>query len=161
MSTVVLASHLPGEGHFRSERHRVLAVPCVADTDYSQGWQALWDTDLTIVGVEHDHEVSDELVQGLLDCPHSLCAWAYLLHMPSTGGASHYAQRDGGPNYGDWIKPGVRWCGFSGIGFCKIAPEARVRSLAESPWQIVDCAISRATDGDWHVHWPAIDHFHR
>jgi hypothetical protein len=117
-----------------------------------------WRTSHTLVNVEHDHDPSDELIQELLDCPEPMCVWAYMLHhLP---GPPHYAQRDGGPGYGEWIRPGVEWCGFSGIGFCKITPGARVRPLGESPWQEVDCAVSRATDCKVHVHWPAVAHHH-
>jgi hypothetical protein len=124
--------------------------------------QALWPSDKAIVNVEHDMEVSDELIQQLLDCPHPLCTFAYKLYWPSTHQAQpHYAQRDGGPNYGEWIKEGVECCGFSGIGLCKIAPEARACPLADSHWSTVDCAISRSTEGDWHVHWPEVEHYHR
>jgi len=122
----------------------------------------VWGTDATIVNVEHDMECSDELIQQLLDCPHPLCTHAYKLYWPSTHQVRpHYAQRDGGPNYGEWIKEGVEWCGFTGIGFCKITPEARVSALVESPWQTVDCDVTKATEGPWHVHWPEVEHYHR
>jgi hypothetical protein len=168
MRPVVVASHLLGEGHFQSERFEVVPVECVGDTDYSRGLQAVWGTDATIVNVEHDHECSDLLIRQLLDCLHPLCTHAYKLYMASTGGLPHYAQRDGGPNYGQWITEGMEWCGFTGIGFCKITPQARVRPLVESPWQTVDCEVTKATDGPWHVHWQegkngptSIEHYHR
>lgn len=164
-SEVVLASHLPGEGHFRSERFRVVSLPCEGDLDYSHGMQTLWATGKAICNIEHDMECSDELIQELLDCPHPLCTHAYLLYWPSTHQAQpHYAQRHGGTNYGDWIKQGEEWCDFSGIGFCKIVPQARVRPLVDSHWSIVDCAVTNATDAHWHVHWKngvGVEHWHR
>jgi hypothetical protein len=163
--TVVLASHLPGEGHFRSTKHTVVPIPCVGDRDYSDAMRRWWGTSHDLVNVEHDHDPTDEQIQELLDCPHDLCTFAYLLHhLPEP---AHYAQRDGGTGYGEWIKAGVEWCGFSGIGFCKITRGVRVRPLEASSWQEVDCRVSDATDADWHVHWKSgpdgpvgVDHFH-
>jgi hypothetical protein len=151
--TIVLASHLPGEGHFRSTEHTVIPIQCVGEHDYSRAWQQWWQTSHALIGVEHDHDPTDEQITELLDCPHPFCVFAYLLHIPSTGGPSHYAQRHGGTNYGEWIEQGEEWCDFSGIGLCKIKPEARVRRLESSSWQEVDCRISDATDCKVHVHW--------
>jgi len=139
-----------------------VALPCVNKYDYSRGWQTLWPTDLTLIGVEHDMEVDDGLIDELLACPEPFCTWAYLLHQPSTGGVSHYAQRLGAkpPAGGDWIREGVEWCSFTGIGFCKITAVARVRPLKEGTWQFVDCQVSKATDVRVHVHWPPVAHHH-
>jgi hypothetical protein len=162
---IVLASHLPGEGRFRSEQFRIVSLLCVDDLDYSRGLQSLWGSDHTLIVLEHDMECSDELIQGLLDCPHSLCTHSYLLHWASTHSAKpHYAQMVGSrPSVGggDWIKRGDEWADFTGIGFCKITPEARVRPLEETGWQDVDCAVTKAVEGRWHVHSPPIEHYHR
>jgi hypothetical protein len=139
----------------------VVALPCSGDHDYSRGLQALWPTGQTIVNVEHDMECTDELIDQLLGCPHPLCSHAYRLHPVTTGRPSHWAHRDGGTNYGEWVETGTEWCGFTGIGFCKITPAARVRPLADSHWTAVDCAVSDATEGDWHMHWPGVEHHHR
>jgi hypothetical protein len=129
----------------------------------------LWGGTHTLINVEHDHECSDDLIQELLDCPEPLCSHAYTLFMPSTGGLPHYAHRTGPkpPAGGEWIKQGDEWADFGGIGFCKITPQARVRPLAQSSWQVVDCAISKATDARWHVHWQqgpsgpvGVEHYH-
>jgi hypothetical protein len=138
----------------------VVPVPCVGELDYSRTLRSWWRTSRTIVNVEHDMEVSDELIQALLDCPHPFCTHAYTLFPVSTGKRAHYAQAASKPHIEDWIAAGVEWCAFTGIGFCKITPEARARRLGESTWQFVDLAVSAATDCPVHVHWPAVSHYH-
>ena len=161
---VILASHLSGEQHFRSAQHMVVPIPCHGPLDYHKGVAAWWETSRTIINVEHDHEVSDELIQGLLDCPHNFCSWAYWLGIPS--GGPHWAHRTGKqpPCGGVWIETGDEWADFGGIGFCKITPEARVRPLRgpwdrkrqvwqDVDWQSVDIAVFAAVDERVHVHW--------
>jgi hypothetical protein len=162
--TVILASHLPGQPHFESRRFKVIPVECVGDFHYWQGWTDQWPSDQTIVNVEHDMECSDTLIQELLDCPEPLCTHAYTLYLPSVGaGPPHYAQRTGPkpPAGGEWLNGGEEWCDFTGIGFCKITPRARVAPLERVSWQTVDCSVALATEGRWHVHWPGVEHDHR
>lgn len=157
---IVLASFLPGEEHFKSERFDVVPVCCVDPLDYWRGVEAHWGSDDTLCVVEHDMEVNDELISELLDCPHPMCSWAYWLGIPS--GGPHWSHRTGlkPPCGGVWIQEGEEWADFGGIGFCKIAPEVRVRPLPESTWQFVDIAVFSAVDLRCHVHWPAVEHFH-
>jgi hypothetical protein len=159
--TVVLCSHLTGEGHFQSERFEVVPIECVEPEDYRNGVAAWWEGDRTICNIEHDMEVSDELIQGLLDCPHPMCSWAYWLGLPS--GGPHWAHRTGRkpPCGGVWVETGDEWADYGGIGFCKITPDARVRPLPEQTWQFVDIAVFEATDVRVHVHWPAVEHYHQ
>lgn len=157
---VVLASRLSGERYFRSSQHMVVPIPCVGPLDYYKGVAAWWRTSRTIINVEHDMEVSDGLIQGLLDCPQPMCSWAYWLGIPS--GGPHWAHRTGKkpPCGGMWVETGDEWADYGGIGFCKITPEARVRPLPEQTWQFVDIAVAEATDLRWHLHWPAVGHSH-
>jgi hypothetical protein len=159
--TVVLASHLVGAPHFESERFEVVGIECAEPEDYWAGVAAWWESDRTIINVEHDMECSDELIEGLLDCPEPMCSWAYWLSIPS--GGPHWAHRTGlkPPCGGIWVETGDEWADYGGIGFCKITPEARVRPLPEQTWQFVDIAVAEATDLQWHLHWPTVEHFHR
>ena len=159
-STVVLTSHLVDAEHFRSEHYEVHPIECVEPEDYHAGVARWWDSDRTIINVEHDMQVDHELIQGLLDCPHPFCSWAYWLGIPS--GGPHWAHRTGKqpPCGGVWIETGDEWADYGGIGFCKITPEARVRPLPEQTWQFVDIAVFQAVDERMHIHWPAVAHDH-
>lgn len=125
---------------------------------YWRGLSALWDSPDTIVNVEWDMEFSPALVDALLACPHPLCTHAYQMHIPRTYYA-HSARRDGMDGF--WLGKGVEWAAYSAIGFCKIAPQARVRPLARDVWRGVEMQVNAATDGPFHVHWPAIRHYHQ
>jgi hypothetical protein len=61
---------------------------------------------------------------------------------------------------GFWITEGIERAAYSGIGFCKIAPEARVRPLERDTWRGLEWQVNAATEGDWHVHWEPIEHHH-
>ena len=82
--TLVLASHLPGEGYFRSERYQVRPLLCEGDRDYWRGLVLHWDHPGTLINVEHDVEVTDEHIDALLACDEPLCSWVYPLHWAST-----------------------------------------------------------------------------
>ena len=160
---LVVSSYLPGGTPYRSERFRVRRVVCDDVYDYSRGVAAVWGRGETLVVVEHDMECSDDLIAELVDCPEPLCSHAYELFWPSTHKpVPHYAHRTGPqpPAGGEWVSEGDEWADFTGIGFCKIAPEARVRPLVESSWQHVDMAVNKAVEGRFHLHWPPITHDH-
>lgn len=155
-NAVVCASHLSGAPWFVSERFTVAGIECADPLDYWRGLAAQWDGPAVIVNVEHDVAATDDLIAELLACPHPKCSYAYLLYWVSTGAAvPHFAQREGPqpPAGGRWISPGEEWCDYTGIGLIKVEPAARVRPLAESPWQHLDIQVSAATSGRWHVHW--------
>lgn len=169
-SPVILASHLAGEPIFESQQFEVWPIECVAPEDYYDGVARWWDSDRTIILIEHDMEVSDDLIQTLLDCDCTFGSWAYWLGLPS--GGPHWAHRTGRkpPCGGAWIETGDEWADFGGIGFCKITPEARVRALPESTWQFVDIAVFQAVDERCHMHWQAdadgnpaggVEHYHQ
>jgi hypothetical protein len=166
--TVILASHLVGQPHFRSERFEVVGIECVEPEDYWRGVEAHWASDETLCILEHDMEVSDDLIQTLLDCDCAFGTWAYWLGIPS--GGPHWAHRTGKkpPCGGVWIETGDEWADYGGIGFCKITPQARVRPLPEQSWQFVDIAVFQAVDERVHVHWKdgpdgpeGVEHLHR
>jgi hypothetical protein len=73
---VVVSSYLPGEEPKRSE-FPVHPIECTGEFSYCHGLAGVWAGDATIVNVERDMEFSDELVQGLLDCPHPACMYPY------------------------------------------------------------------------------------
>jgi hypothetical protein len=153
---VVLASHLEGEGHFRSERYTVKPALCRGDFDYAIALEALWDSDLTIVNVEHDIEVSDAHLDELVACPHGSCAWAYQCHWITTG----HAEGIIAAGTGEWahhLQGGEEWADWSAIGLVKITPEARIEPLRCAKWQELEVRVHRAVARPWHVHGNAAD----
>lgn len=158
---LIVLSHLPAEPPFRTDLSSV-AICCESEFDYWRGIADAWGHGGPLVIVEHDMECTDELITELLDCPRSLCTHAYLLYWVSTGQADpHYAHHVGGI----WITAGGPDAEYSGIGFCKINPEARIPLVSLDPdhephWSHVDRAVNRAITCRWHVHWPGVDHNH-
>ena len=136
---IVLASHLPGEGHFESIRFTVRPVECADRFDYWRALATLWDQPVTIINVEHDVEATDEHIAALLACPSALCRWQVPLHWASTG------------------QPGMS---FGGIGLVKLAANVRVRPLRREPWQRVELAVADAVTGAWCEHGPPVAHHH-
>lgn len=148
---IVLASHLEGEGHFRSARHAVKPALCRGDADYYYALAAVWESDLTIVNVEHDIEVSDRHLDELLACPHPLCSFAYQCHFASTGQAESIIAA----GTGDWahhLQGGEEWADWSAIGLVKITPEARTGPLAYRSWQDLERSVHNAVTRPWHMH---------
>lgn len=142
-----------------------MAISCEGDYDYWRGLGALWDSGETIINIEHDMECSDDLISGLLTCPHPLCTYAYKLYWPSTHQAvPHYAQAVGEKAHiggGSWVSTGAEWADYTGIGFCKVEPAVRVRPLQREHWALLDMKVTAATGGRWHIHWPEIEHYHK
>ena len=164
---LVVASHLPGEGVFRSERFRVEPVVCRDEYGYWQGLERHWESDLTIVNVEHDMEVDDEHLQALVDCPHPACFWAYRCHWLTTGIPGGEVAGGTGPNWrvrthqdAGYLRPGDEWATWTAIGLIKVTPAARVAPLRRERWQRVEIAVEDAIQGPVHVHWPEIAHHH-
>lgn len=160
---IVVASHLPGETPFTSTRWHVQPVECVGDFDYSRGLAAAWASNLTVVNVEHDLQVDDDLIAALVDCPEPLCAQTYPLYAASGAHGT-----DQGPIYpyvehepGDWVAEGVEFADFAAPGFMKARPEARTGPLPEKHWLGVEQATNYYVTGRWHLHWPPVRHNHR
>jgi hypothetical protein len=135
---------------------------------YHEALARCWESGDTVLNVEWDMEHSRSLMLGLLACPHSLCTYAYMMHLPT----KHYAHGDVSavPAFRErgegvrWIERGDEWASYSGIGFCKIALGARVGELERQSWPLVELAVNRAVRGPWHVHWHnsvGIEHHHR
>lgn len=163
MSAIVVVSCLPGEQPFRSRRYRTNIVMCDDDLSYWRSLDLLWASAFTIVNVEHDMECSDRLIDELVTCREPLCTHAYRIHHAAKEPGGHYAHRVGkNARYGgDWWKPGEPWAEFSGIGFAKIAPEARTGTLPMAPWHSLEMSVADATSGRWHIHSPGVEHRHR
>lgn len=158
MDAVVVASHLPGEGHFRSDTFRVDPVLCEDDYSYWRGLAKHWDGPNTICNVEHDIEVHDEHIAALLDCPHPLCSWAYRCHWISTGipdgviAAGAGARDIPRPLDEYYLQGGEEWAEWSAIGLVKIAPAARIGPLRREPWSTLELAVEDAVKRPWHTH---------
>jgi hypothetical protein len=162
--TVLYAARLAGE-HRLTSYYRTVAPVCHDGFDYWRGLHQLWTQDVVVVNLEHDHDFTDAPVVDLLACPHPLCSHAYLMHIPyehyAHGWASDvpaFRERAQGVR---WIEQGDEWADYSGIGFCKITPEARVGPLRETEWNGLEMSVNACVRGPWHLHWPSILHHHR
>jgi hypothetical protein len=157
MEPLIVYSYLPDEEPFYSERFEVLPLLCESRFDYSEGLAGVWDLDRTLVNVEHDMRVSDDLIQRILDDSHPLVTYAYTLFWASTRSKEHYAQR---MNYGEWVREGAESADYSGIGFARIDPEVRTGPLGRSTWQHVDVEVNKVVAGRWAILWPEVFHDH-
>ena len=160
---LVIASHLPGEGHFHSARFEVRPVVCRDDWDYWAGLADVWQSDATLLNLEHDLEVGDVHLAALLDCPHPLCSWAYECHWHTTGLPTNVIAAGTGVHFDAkqrYLRGGEEWADWSAIGLVKITPEARVGPLRREPWQRLELAVHDAVKRPWHVHWPEVNHWH-
>ena len=164
MDCVVLASHLPGEGHVRSKRYKVQAWTCCADFDYWRGLASVWESALTLVNIEHDVEVTDDVIAGLLACSRPLCSQMYPCHWVSTGRFDDvWPARNEQPGSGGlalFVETDTEFAAQSAIGCVKITPEARIGPLAEAHWSRLEVSVENAVQGPWHLHWPGIPHHH-
>ena len=123
--------------------------------DYWRGLNAVWDTDKTIVNVEHDMECSDELVRQLVECDQPACSHAYRVWLSDRYKFVYAAHS---PGIG-WLREGTPAAHYCGIGFCKIEPSARTRPLNPGQWLTMEQAVNLSV-AEWHLHWPAVDHHH-
>lgn len=163
---VVIASHLPDEGHFRSGRFTVDAACCTDPLDYWRAFARHWDRPETIVNVEHDIEATDGHVEALVACTRPLCAWAYRCHWRSTGlphdviaAGTGARDREQQPDPG-YLQGGEEWAAWAAIGLVKITRPVRVGVLRAEPWQSLELAVHDAVTGPWHMHWPEVPHHH-
>lgn len=154
---IVVASHLPGEGHFRSRAYRVVPVLCIDPLDYWRGLAAVWDHAGSLINIEHDMEVTDAHIAELEECPHPLCTFAYASHWVTTHQRTDVYSHRIGDRY---ITEGVEWCEKSAIGLCKLTLEQRSTPLAPRPWSHVEESIEAVVTPPWHVHWPPVTHHH-
>ncbi|HET6911116.1 MAG TPA: hypothetical protein VFH54_17440 [Mycobacteriales bacterium] len=136
----------------------------MGDLDYSRGLAAAWnDPAVTVVNVEHDVEVSDDLIAALVDCPEPLCAWTYPLYAASRAHGTEH-----GPifpfcatNPGPWVTEGTEWVEWAAPGFIKATAAARRGPFPDKHWLGVEQATNYLVTGRWHLHWPAVEHHHR
>lgn len=147
---LVLVSYLPGEGFLASEQHRVVPIRCDTDLSYWKGIADRWDHPASLVNIEHDLEWTDAQVTELLSCKYDACSYAYRCNWVSTGQPNgvwaHTAN-------GVFIERGDEWAEWSGLGFIKIAPAARIAPLREAVWNRVENSIDEAVKTPWHMHW--------
>lgn len=164
---LVVSSFVPGRTAIRSDRFPVLAVECVGELSYHAGLASEWGSDRILVNIEQDMEHDDELIAELADCPQPLCAYPYRVY-PTKLGRYVYCATAKHPSHDEldphWITPADDWAVWSSIGFCKIAPEARVRPLDKIFWQWLEHSVNRVVCRyaglQWHIHWPEIRHHH-
>jgi hypothetical protein len=164
---VVTSSFLPGEQPKASDLWPVLGIECKGELSYWHGLASVWPTDKIIVNVERDMEFSDELVAELAECREPLCTYPYKVY-PSKLGRFIYCATAREPSHEDidphWIQPGDDEAVWSSIGFCKIAPEARVKPLDAMFWKWLEHSVNRCVcqlgGFVWHIHWPEIRHEH-
>ena len=154
---LVIASYLPGEGHYRSDRHNVVPILCDDDKGYWRGIVEHWDHPAPIINVEHDLEVNDDQIEELFVCKYSLCSFAYPMHWISTGNHNNVWPHS---MNGEFVQAGDEWATWSAIGFVKIAPEARLSVPYECHWRQMEDAIDKAVQKPWHLHWPPVPHHH-
>lgn len=166
-ASLIVCSHLPGEGHFESDRFTVVPALCEDEYDYWAALNVVWSSDVTIVNLEHDLEVSDAHIAALLDCPYGACAWAYRCHWASSGipggviAAGRGERRHGGTGDPRYLQGGEHWAAWAAIGLVKIVPAARIAPLRREPWQNLELAVHDATERPWHIHWtPELKHHH-
>lgn len=171
---VVVSTFLPDEAPKESDRYGVLGVECVGEFCYWKGLSSVWEKGLTVVNVERDMEFSDELVAGLVDCPHPLCAYPYKV-FPTQLKRFIYCATTDGPHCNNpprWLTgPSDEWACWSSIGFAKFSPQVQTKPLDKMFWKWFEHSINRvvsattqvgalATSTRWHIHWPEVKHFH-
>jgi hypothetical protein len=137
-------------------------VPTERDGDYAYhaALAAAWETGETVVNIEWDMQVNADLLMDLLSCPQPLCSHAYRMYLPREYWA-HGRVVNATTLTIDWCERGDLFAEYSGIGFCKIAPEARSGPLVRRPWPELEQAVNASVRGLWHLHWPAIGHDHK
>lgn len=157
---VIVLSHLSGEIPFTSDRWDTTTVECVDDESYGRALAEAWATNRTVVNVEHDVEISDDLIADLLDCPHPLCAHPYLVYAVS-GIHDAPAYPFCVTNPGPWVTEGTEWAAWGAPGFMKVTPQGRYGPLPVRHWLGVEAAVNARLTCRWHLHWPAVEHYHQ
>lgn len=164
---MVLAGRLAGGHQLTSEQYKIHTPVLSGDFAYWRELDDLWAKPGTLVNVEHDMEFSDDLVRGLVECPHPLCTYPYRCYLRDLG---HYVWT---PTVdGAWCEEGTEWADTSTLGFVKIAESARSERLRRIIWKYLEHSVCTAVTGlsqpapdqgrqrAWHVHWPEVQHHH-
>lgn len=162
---IITSSYLTGEEPVKSERYDVHGIECKrehGEFDYCHGLQEAWMTDKTVVNVEHDMEFSDDLVDDLVNCPWPVCAFAYQVFPTALQHWIYCATSEKSNGKLSWLNRGDEWAYWSSIGFCKIAPIARIKPLDRLFWQWLEHSVNRVVGNymnaggagyNWHIHW--------
>jgi hypothetical protein len=136
-------------------------VLCVDDYSYWRSLADVWESDRTILNVEHDIDLRERHLTELLACPRGLCSFAYRCNWASNGIPGGVIAAGTGPELGvDCLQGGEEWAAWSAIGLVKIAPAARIGPLRREPWASLERAVHDAVKRPWHVHWPEVPHWH-
>lgn len=105
-------------------------------------------------------QVNTDLIMDLLSCPEPLCSHAYRMYLPLECWA-HGTLVNKQTTTVEWALGGEDFVEYSGIGFCKIMPEARTGPLERASWRELEQSVNRAVRGPWHLHWPGVEHYHK
>jgi hypothetical protein len=108
-----------------------------------------------MLNVEHDMEITDDLIAELLDCPKELCAAAYRSHWIATGHPEGRIACGNGSRFTTctYHEDGQEFAEWSAIGAAKIGHGARIGPLRREPWQLLELAVEDAVARPWHIHW--------
>ena len=161
MDAVVLASHLAGEGAFRSQKYTVKPWLCREDEvfDYWRGLLSVWDFPGIVLNAEHDVEFTDDHLDELLRCPHPQCSYQYPCHWASTGRFDDVwparNEQPGSNGLAVFVETGTEWAAQSAIGLVKLTPESRVGPLEQAHWSRLEVSVENATKRPWHLHFGA------
>ena len=152
-------------------RYPVTFQRCTEPGDYERGLRALWEAEADLVVIEHDIEASNDHVQTLLDCPYILCAQAYYVYPVSHGGPRPvipHREWIGEPNrLARFIEPKEEWADLAGLGltkFSRLARQAICGWSEDGDWRNLDQRVAEAfrlAGHPFHIHWPAVNHFHQ
>lgn len=184
--SLVYSGYVPPLRPFKSAEHNVIDYRLDKPEDYSIGFIAtlaraeIWH--MPFINVEHDMEISDSHVDELMACPHEFCTFAYKIHKP------HMVFLDlgrVGPYEGDYLAHNAQcdWftdgneqrafrpvpddaetCHYTGIGFVKITPDIYAPNIPICHWTDLETHVNDMvirSGNRWHIHWPAVQHWHR
>ena len=139
--------------------------PCKDPGNYEVGLRSCWGLDDLLIW-EHDIVPTLTMLEALADCPHPVCAQAYLLHPASSGKATPvYAHRR---TLTRFIEEGETQAAFVGFGLTRIslAVQKRIPSglFAQNWWGDLDTRFSiklMELELPACIHWPAATHNHQ
>ena len=168
MSTVILHPFVPG--HRAADqlacrralfRLRVIgwsvfdeALAAEDHEAYSRMLASWWRSGEDLLIVEHDVEVSPELVAEMAACASPLCSAPYQIYEGDEDFLAHL------------VRDGVHWSVATILGATKITARARARSDPPGPthWALLDGQLTSSLAHDngceWHLHtsYPPIHH---
>lgn len=137
-------------------------VPCPGPYDYAEAVAYHWNDVGSLINCEQDMGPFPETIQDLVDCPHDVCTVPYWLSPASTQLDKPIISVS---PYSDSLHPltrGIEWAARSAIGLVKFSEEMRRRYPPPDRVEYgnVEHEFHIRSGNRWHVHWPAIPHYH-